>query len=404
MKKILHIGVILAFLLALATAGAGAAPPWDGWVHAPLKTAQPNDWSAPDEFFTGHEGGNLKYVYEGDVFEGELRLSGFKQEGPYVLTVDTNDGVTLAGYDCAVWDLWADLNGDTFSGGTNGCWGGSPYVDILEFTLPQYDSNGDSLITPEDYFGGTLDFNVPLLEGTYDLKFFVKLDWHLTSPSANIVMFNDMIGHPKYGKVVEPKQFDYDKDLVISNGLAAEKLVLADDAWCVPSCAASSDDPGYQDTRGVVFYSKVSQTFQGVVVLSQIVTPPTSQPLQIKLEGLGSQSAYANCNEALGYIGRWWDNTANENISDGKYRLVRTSHNVLGYIVFDGFDTLGTSTAFSLDSSYHTLWAPQPGRPAPGEVEMEDAGYRANFALTENISWWRGVLLSENPVEFTIEH
>jgi hypothetical protein len=406
MKRMLHIGVVLAFLLALVPAGARAARPWDGWVHAPLKTAQPNDWSAPEAFFTGHEGGNLKYVYESDVFEGELRLSGFKQAGPYVLTVDTNDPATLAGYDCDVWDPWADLYGDTFSGGTNGCWGGSPYVDVLEFTLAQYDSDGDSLITPQDYYGGKLDFNVPLLEGTYNLKFLVRLDWHLTSPSANIVMFNDMIGHPKYGKVVQPKQFDYSKDLVISDGVGAEELVLAEDAWCVDpyGCDAPSQDPGYQGTKGVVFYSKVAETFEGVVVLSQTVTPPTPQPLQIKLEGLGSRSEYHESNEALGYIGRWWDNDANNNISDNQYETVKITHDVLGYIIFDGFDTAGTSRAFHLKSSYHTLWTPESGRPAPGEVVMADDTYRANFALTENLTWWRGVFLSENPLEFTIVH
>ena len=46
-----------------------------------------------------------------------------------------------------------------------------------------------------------------------------------------------------------------------------------------------------------------------------------------------------------------------------------------------------------------TLWNPERG-----PVVMEEGDYVAYFALTENISWWRGVFLSENPLEFTIRH
>lgn len=109
-------------------------------------------------------------------------------------------------------------------------------------------------------------------------------------------------------------------------------------------------------------------------------------------------------NEWLGYIGRWWDNNINGNISDAQYELVEDTHDVLGYVVFDGFDTATTSQSFALDSSYHTLWTPQSGRPAPGTVVMTEGSYRAYFALTENITRWRGVFLSENPLEFTVVH
>ena len=44
------------------------------------------------------------------------------------------------------------------------------------------------------------------------------------------------------------------------------------------------------------------------------------------------------------------------------------------------------------------------GRPSPGFVVIPDGGYRAHFALTENISQWRGIFLSEHPLEFTIAH
>ena len=155
-------------------------------------------------------------------------------------------------------------------------------------------------------------------------------------------------------------------------------------------------------TTGVVFYSTVSDTFKGAVVLSNIVTPPTPQPLQIKLEGLGSLSGYADSNEKIGYIGRWWNNTTNANISDDQYEALKGSDDVLGYAIFDGFDTDVTSTIFALDSSYPVLWNPQPGRLGVGNVVMEAGDYVAYFALTENLSKWRGVVVSENPLEFTI--
>jgi hypothetical protein len=334
----------------------------------------------------------------GDSFKGFLDLTGFKQAGPYVLTVDTADGDTLAGYDCDVWNPWAELYGETFTGGTNGCWNNNPYVDVKLFYLEQYDSNHDGSITVSDYYHGTIPFNVPLLNGSYNLKFFVKLDWQLTSPSENIMLMNNMNGNRKYGKVVSPKGFDYDQDLIIEDGLGAERLILADDAWCVPSCEPPSSDPGYQGTTGIVFYSTLAETFKGIVVLSNTVTPPIPQPLQIKLEGLGSKSVHAESNEMIGYIGRWWDNDDNANISDAQYESIKDSHDVLGYVIFDGFDTASTYKTFALDYSYHVLYSPERG-----PVAMEDGDYVANFALTENISWWRGVFLSENPLVFTIQ-
>ena len=275
------------------------------------------------------------------------------------------------------------------------------------FYLEQYDSNHNGGIDAGDYYGGTIPFDVRLLNGTYNLKFFVKLDWRLASPDANIMMMNNMNGDRRYGKVVKPKRFDYSKDLIIVNGLGAEKLVLADTAWCVPSCDPPSSDPGYIGTTGVVFYSTLAETFEGTVVLSNTVSPPTPQPLQIKLEGLGSLSAYGDSNEAIGYIGRWWNNETNANISDSQYESLKKTHDVLGYVIFDGFDTAGTSKTFALDSTYHVLWDSESNhadRPTPGNVVMSDGDYVAYFALTENISWWRGVFLSGNPLEFTISH
>ena len=408
MKRCLFLAVLVlaAGMLIAPTPGQGAPAPWDGIVHAPLKTAQPYDWSAPGQFFTGFESADVKYTWTSDTFKGELKLRGFRQAGPYVLTVDTADTGALAGYDCAVWVPWTQVYGETFPGGTNGCWNNNPYADVKLFSLEQYDSNGDAVIDTNDYYGGTIPFDVPLLNGTYNLKFFVKLDWRLTSPSANIMMMNDMNGDPRYGKVVEPKSFDYSNDLIVTNGLAAEKLVLATTAWC-GWCQPPSADPGYQGTTGVVIYSSVAETFQGVAVLSKTVTPPTPQPLQIKLEGLGSLGLDPSSNEMIGYIGRWWDNNTGSNISDSQYESMKSIHNVLGYVVFDGFDTAGVSKTFALDSSYHTLWDSESNhatRPTLGNVVMADGDYQAYFALTENNLWWRGVFLSQNPLEFTITH
>jgi len=402
--KILLRGFVIVFALFFFIAGEATAkkPIWDGIVHAPLKSAQRYDWSAPDDFFTRDEVGSIGYTHVGDSFKGFLDLTGFKQAGPYVLTVDTGDVGILADYDCSVWNPWAELYGETFTGGTNGCWNNNPYVDVTLFYLEQYDSDGDGSITAADYYGGTIPFDAPLLNGTYNLKFFVKLDWQLTSPSENIMLMNNMNGNRKYGKVVSPKGFDYDEDLIIEDGLGAEKLQLADDAWCVPNCAPPSLDPGYQGTTGIVFFSTLADTFKGTVILSNTVTPPTPQPLQIKLEGFGSLSDFADSNEKIGYIGRWWDNDVNANISDSQYEDVKDDNDVLGYVIFDGFNTAGVSATFALDSSYHVLWTPQSGRPAPGSVVMPADDYVAYFALTENISWWRGVFSSENPLVFTI--
>lgn len=420
MKKILSLLLGIGMVLAFATPVFAAPKPWDRTVHAPLKTAQPKEWSAPDEFFTGDETGSIWYTYESNTFKGTLELSGFKQAGPYALTVDTADGNTLADYDCSVWKFWAEKHGETFVGGTNGCWSGNPYADVKLFTLEPY-IGGDGLT----YYKGTIPFDVPLLEGTYNLKFFVKLDWNLTSPSNNIMMMNDMTGDPQYGKVVQPKDFNYSKDLAIlenpspdwlwvrieSGEFSAydtfENLVLATTAWCAPgSCQPPSTDPGYQGTIGFIFYKKLSSTFEGAVVLSNTVTPPTPQPLQIKLEGLGSLGTDEVSNEYIGLIGRWWDNNTNSNINDATYALVKGTDNVVGYVIFDGFDTSTTEKTFSLNSSYHELWNSESIyaiRPTPGNVVMTDGDYKVSFALTENILWWRGVFMSENPLEFTIE-
>lgn len=398
--------VMMVVSLVAVTAPVQAKPADPNSVHARLKTAQPFEWSAPDAFFTGHEGASIKYSYSysDTSFHGVLEMDGFKQAGPYALTIDTKDDTTLADYGCDVWDWWTDVHGETFAGGTNGCWSGNPYADVKLFTLTQYDSNRDKVIGDGDSYRAEIPFDVPLPDGTYNLKFFVKLDWNLTSPDSNIMMMNDMTGYPRYGKVVARKhKFNYDQGLIIADGfIGRENLILQTSAWCTPDCDAPSSDPGYEGTTGYVLYDTVSDTFRGIVVLSNDVTPPTPQLLQIKLEGMGSLSPNAESNEWLGYIGRWWDNTTNWNITDAVYEVVKGSNDVLGYVIFDAFDPSSTFQTFALDSSFHTLAAPQSGRPAPGSVVMTDGDYVASFALTEDLLAWRGVFMSERPLEFTI--
>ena len=130
--SIVSAAVLLVSLVGL-TSSVAAKKGWDAVVDAPLKSAQHFDWSAPDEFFTGRESGKIKFTHQSDSFKGLLELRGFKQAGPYVLTVDTDDGATLAGYGCEIWNPWAQLYGETFPGGTNGCWEGSPYADVKLF-------------------------------------------------------------------------------------------------------------------------------------------------------------------------------------------------------------------------------------------------------------------------------
>ena len=91
--KRLTLVLLFSLIATLVAAGVGWAGPkeWDGIVHAPLKTAQPKDWSAPDQFFTGDEGASIWYTHTNDTFEGWLDLAGFKQAGPYVLTAGPNE-------------------------------------------------------------------------------------------------------------------------------------------------------------------------------------------------------------------------------------------------------------------------------------------------------------------------
>jgi len=76
-KSILMSLVVMALGLVLCTwLFSGAKRGWDGYVQAPLKKAQKFAWSAPDDFFTGRESGNIKYLYENDSFQGIFQGKG----------------------------------------------------------------------------------------------------------------------------------------------------------------------------------------------------------------------------------------------------------------------------------------------------------------------------------------
>jgi len=112
-RMVIVCALVIVINVTWLTFSVGVTEGRQAMVHAPLKSAQDFDWSAPDEFFTGRESGKIKFLYQSDSFKGMVRLRRFKQAGPYVLTVDTTDGATLAGYDCDIWNPWAQLYGET---------------------------------------------------------------------------------------------------------------------------------------------------------------------------------------------------------------------------------------------------------------------------------------------------
>jgi hypothetical protein len=64
-------------------------------------------------------------------------------------------------------------------------------------------------------------------------------------------------------------------------------------------------------------------------------------------------------------------NTKNEKdkrIRKSSRYLYKKTKDVLGYVIFDGFNAGGISATFALDTSYHILWTPQSGRPGLGSV------------------------------------
>jgi hypothetical protein len=73
----------------------------------------------------------------------------------------------------------------------------------------------------------------------------------------------------------------------------------------------------------------------------------------------------------LGSRGRWWDQTAQWNLSDAELPGALTAgHDVIGYLLMDFFvtDRDGSATkSFLLDSSYHVLWRTDQKTPTSGD-------------------------------------
>jgi len=262
----LLLALTMVATLVVASPADAAKPEWDGIVHAPMKTAQPFGWSAADGFFTGDESANIKYAYDDSSFNGVLELSGFKQAGPYVFTVNSTSSDSMAAIsDCVFWTGFAAGYGDTFSGGTNGCWSGEAYVDVVEFSLTQYDSDDSGTIGGDDHFGGSVAIDVPFPDGNYDVKFFIKLDWHVAGFS-NIMMMNDMNGDPRYGKVVSPRHFGYDPDVIVDGSpvgtaVSTEYLVKKDGTTWDPITGPASIMGTDTDPYGTLTYLAAGPEF-----------------------------------------------------------------------------------------------------------------------------------------------
>jgi hypothetical protein len=205
-KKFVVTFTVLLLLIGTNSIGWAAPPPWDGMVLAPLKTAQDKDWSAPDDVFTGFESANVMYQWKGDKFYATVEIDGF-YAGDYIFTV--NEATTP--WPVQNCDLYAALGysylGGTFPTTPGGCWTpGGPFVDVGLVQADTENPVGSGL------FSGSASFEVPFPNGNYDAKFFIKYAdaWHIVDTYGNwntIMMFNDMVGNPKYGKVTKPKDF-----------------------------------------------------------------------------------------------------------------------------------------------------------------------------------------------------
>jgi hypothetical protein len=179
---------------------------------------------------------------------------------------------------------------------------------------------------------------------------------------------------------------------------ATASMTLADPPWCYPgSCNLLADD--YPDVVADPTYDMYGETFEGSLVASGMI--PNMQ-YQIKLEGKPTCKDPAgddDDNMAIGSIGRWWDDTAGSNLTDGEVAAaVAAGHCVLGYVIFDCATADGDGNLnldFALDHSYHVC-----GVDERGPVTLPPGDYNVSFAITENPAWWRTVLVGD--VNFSV--
>jgi len=155
---------------------------------------------------------------------------------------------------------------------------------------------------------------------------------------------------------------------------------------------------------GSLTYQSSATSFTGSLSVSGMTANTT---YQMKLEGQPDDDFSSNA--AIGSIGRWWviDTSyawGGYSITDDQVAAEAENKTVLGYLLFDSFTTNAQGEAsldFYLDSSYHTAGVPQPDRPAPGDVVMQNQIYLASFIITEDTAPWGTPLLRRN-IEFAV--
>lgn len=122
--------------------------------------------------------------------------------------------------------------------------------------------------------------------------------------------------------------------------------------------SAYQDSFAYTGPVVTVTYSNVSGSFSGTLTATGL---KPDFAYQMKLVGNPDMDDWSN--EQLGYAGRWWRvQPAPGNSSDADYDNHKDDPGYVyqGYLLFDFFSTdqYGNATVnFSVDSSYHVLWA-----------------------------------------------
>lgn len=114
----------------------------------------------------------------------------------------------------------------------------------------------------------------------------------------------------------------------------------------------------YSQPSVSISYSDTSGSFSGTLTATGL---KPNFAYQVKLVGNAAVDVWSN--EQLGYAGRWWrvqPNPGNSNDADYDNHKEDPGYIYQGYLLFDFFttDEQGNATLhFSVNSSYHVLWA-----------------------------------------------
>ena len=114
----------------------------------------------------------------------------------------------------------------------------------------------------------------------------------------------------------------------------------------------------YAQSLVTISYNNTSDTFSGTLTATGL---KPNFAYQMKLVGDSDMDGWSN--EKLGYAGRWWRvQPSPGNSNDTDYDNNKDDPNFIyqGYLLFDYFSTdqQGSATvSFSVNSSYHVLWA-----------------------------------------------